>query len=75
MDGLPLKTKIIKSLVATARYNDGHSVFLICLAEDERRYLVYEQTPDGACKIWPEVWTEGAPQAECMIFQRDGLKE
>ena len=70
MDGLPDNVKILKSLIAPARYSDGPTLFLICQAEGQQGCVVYEQTPDGTCQRWPETLVGGAQQAESMIYQR-----
>ena len=69
MDGLPDNVKILKSLVAPARYSDGPTLFLICQEDEGKRCSIYEQMSDGTCQRWPETLVGGAQQAESMICQ------
>ncbi len=66
---LPDNAKIVKSLIAPARWSDGPTLFLICTTEDQR-CRIYEQLPDGNCRAWPELAERGVQQAEGMIYQR-----
>ena len=70
MDDLPLDAKILKSLIAPARYSDGPTLYLICAADVSPRCTIYEQTPEGMCRAWPEVAERGVQQAEGMIYQQ-----
>ena len=74
MDDLPLATKILKSLIAPARYSDGPTLYIICAADTPPRCTIYEQTPEGKCRVWPEVAERGMQQAEGMIYQRAGFQ-
>ena len=71
MDGLPDNAKILKSLIAPARYSDGPTLFLICQVDDQQ-CRIYEQLPCGNCQVWPELTERGVQQAEGMIYQRVG---
>lgn len=70
MDDLPANARILKSLIAPARYSDGPTLFLICQSDDGKGCSIYEQMPDGRCQAWPETLIGGVQQAECSIYQR-----
>ena len=74
MDDLPPDAKILKSLIAPARYSDGPTLYLICETENPPRCTIYEQTPQGKCRAWPEAADRGVQQAEGMIYQRADTK-
>jgi hypothetical protein len=69
MDDLPPGTKILKSLIAPARYSDGPTLYLICQADDHSLFTSYEQMPDGACHVWPDTTSQGVKQAEGIIYE------
>ena len=71
MGDLPANAKILKSLIAPARYSDGPTLFMVCSLDNQ--CLIYEQMPDGKCQRWPEALVGGAQQAESMIY--DLLKD
>lgn len=68
MDDLPANAKILKSLIAPARYSDGPTLFMVCSLDNQ--CVIYEQMPDGTCRAWTEVLVGGVQQAESMIYQR-----
>ena len=68
MDELPPDCKILKSLIAPARFSDGPTLFVLCSLDG--RCVIYEQLPDGTSQAWPEVLVGGVQQAEGMIYQR-----
>ena len=70
MDHLPDNTRLLKSLIAPARYSDGPTLFLICQGDDGKGCIIYEQMPDGKCQAWPEMLVGGVQQAESKIYQR-----
>ena len=71
MEELPLAAKILKSLIAPARYGQGATVYLICQADDQQGCLIYEQLPDGQCLVWPGPASRGVQQAEGAIHQQE----
>ena len=70
MNDLPLGSKILKSLIAPARYSDGPTLYLICQAKNENFCVIYEQLPDGRCQAWPESPARGVQQAEGAIYHQ-----
>ena len=70
MDELPSSCKILKSLIAPARYSDGPTLFPLCQANDGKGCSIYEQLPDGKCQRWSEALVRGVQQAESTICQR-----
>ena len=74
MDDLPLDAKILKSLIAPARYSDGPTLYLICAADTSPCCIICEQTPEGKCRMWPEVAERGMQQAGGMIYQQAGFQ-
>ena len=69
MDELPPDCKILKSLIAPARYSDGPTLFVICQVDGQQGCTIYEQMPGGTCQAWPETLLGGAQQAEGMVYQ------
>ena len=68
MNQLPQTTKIIKSLIASARHSDGPTLYMICEAAAAGKCDIYEQMPDGDCLLWPESPLPGRCQAEAAIY-------
>ena len=64
---LPDNAKILKSLIAPARYSDGPTLFLICQVDHQLK--IYEHLPCGSCRVWPELAVRGVQQAEGMIYE------
>ena len=70
MNDLPDNPRILKSLIAPARYSDGPTLYLICESADGKGCAIYELMPGGGCQLWPETLVGGPQQAECRIYQR-----
>ena len=63
------EAKLLKALVAAARYSDGPTLFSIYQVEETGKCEVREQLPNGECAVWPERFA-GRCQAEGAIYQR-----
>ena len=70
MNDLPPGCKILKSLIAPARYSDGPTLYLICQTDDENVCVIYEQLPDGRCQAWTVATAKGVQQAEGAIYRQ-----
>jgi hypothetical protein len=65
----PATPPVLKALVAPARHGDGPTLYLICEAEKKGYCVIYEQTPEGSCIIWPGEPIHGVQQAESIIYR------
>ena len=71
MNDLPPSCKIVKSLIAPARFSDGPTLYLICRSTEDDLCVIYEQLPDGKCQVWPDCTAQGIQQAEGVIYGQE----
>ena len=69
MDDLPPTARILKSLIAQARHSEGPTLYVICLADDQRHCVIYEQLPDGSSFAWTDHTSQCVQQAESLIYR------
>ena len=63
------EARLLKALVAAARYSDGPTLFSIFQVDETGKCEVREQLPNGECAVWPEQFL-GRCQAEGAIYQQ-----